>query len=828
MKKNFKRTLAKVMAVALTVSMVGVASDDVDAAKKIKLSKKTVSVAKGKTKKVTIKNVKAKKVKKLTVKSKNKKIATVKKAGKTAFKVTGKKAGKSTKVTVKVTVKGKKKATKLTLKVKVTKAKKASKSKTTAAPSASATPAASAAASKAPASNAPAPTAPAPEKSYDPEKADLNVALTAEKATTFSTDGEYGQVKFNEDGTVSFSSQPTAMAKDDAGNVTDKVKDVSVYNNGLAFFLGDTAEDQVDVSDYQYVSLRVKTEAEVKLMTWAGGDDANSFWDKSDTWGNTTKVVENADGSKTIVYEVKTAYGKKANKAKAIGLTLKSDDTAKGDDSDPGVAREATLYSITFSNKIPEAVKPAEPTATPVIETVALDLTATSKTMKSDVTPADGVFPYTKQYQSVFFDLPEDINLAQVTKAVIKADVPNQLSFTLWNNTLDQKADKWWEKKSFTAFVTYPFYGGSCTARDEKGGFGGDKGEETMTYDIAPNWTVAGNGGYFSIGSNQKVEEGDVYKILSVELVIDHSKAKIDSVVEPEVTPAPTASASAAPVVTAEPETKAPETSAAPTTPVTPGVNTPNNETPKLEFTAPETASVDTGATVSFKVTNDTAAVETAIWEVSEGAKVDVDKKDCTKATITSEKEGVVTVTVAITLANGKKATKTTEIKFVKDAAIEPVKPEKPKVETDLVINKAYTAKVGAKQFSSAGVVDISAELPADFDITKYSSIKVVGDVEKLDGSTIDPFWGIAQIGVTSDPNNWGKKDHHVVKDVFQNFAANKENKTATLNIKSDIKSEDVKKIAVYAQNAVNAEEHPELADGFNFKITSITFVAKK
>ena len=614
MKKNFKRTLAKVMAVALTVSMVGVASDDVDAAKKIKLSKKTISVAKGKTKKVTIKNVKAKKVKKLTVKSKNKKIATVKKAGKTAFKVTGKKAGKSTKVTVKVTVKGKKKATKLTLKVKVTKAKKASKSKTTAAPAASATPAASAAASATPAASAPASNAPAsnaptsatpaptspvesapatttpdvtpePEKTYDPEKADLNVALTAEKATTFSTNGEYGQVTFNEDGTVSFSSQPTAMAKDDDGNVTDKVKDVSVYNNGLGFILGETAEDQVDVSDYQYVSLRIKTEAEVKLMTWAGGDDANNFWDKSDTWGNTTAVVENADGSKTIVYEVKTAYGKKANKAKAIGFTLKSDDTAKGDDSDPGVAREATLYSIAFSNKIPEAVKPSEPTATPVIETISLDLTATSKTMKSDVTPADGVFPYTGQYQSVFFDIPEDINLAQVTKAIIKADVPKQISFTLWNNTLDQNADSWWSKKSFTAFVTYPFYGGSCTARKDDGGFGGDQGEETLTYDIAPNWTVAGNGGYFSIGSNQKVEEGDgAYKILSVELVIDHSKATIKDVVEPEVTPAPATEApsaapstepsaapstepsvapstepSEAPVVTAEPETKDPE-----------------------------------------------------------------------------------------------------------------------------------------------------------------------------------------------------------------------------------------------------------------------------
>lgn len=666
MKKNFKRTLAKVMAVALTVSMVGVASDDVDAAKKIKLSKKTVSVAKGKTKKVTIKNVKAKKVKKLTVKSANKKIATVKKAGKTAIKVTGKKAGKSTKVTVKVTVKGKKKATKLTLKVKVTKAKKASKSKTTAAPSASATPAASAsasatpaasaAASKAPASNAPASkaptsatpaptapvsatpeataTAPAPEKSYDPEKADLNVALTAEKVTKFSTSGEYGQVTFNEDGTVSFSSQPTTKEKDADGNETDKVKAVSVYNNGLGFFLGDTAEDQVDVSDYQYVSLRVKTDAEVKLMTWAGGDDANSFWDKTDTWGSVVQTVENADGSKTLVYEVKTAYGKKANKAKAIGLTLKSNkEGTTGNDEGDEEAKEGTLYSITFSNKIPEAVKPAEPTATPVIETIALDLTATSKTMKSDVTPADGVFPYAKQYQSAFFDIPEDINLAQVTKAVIKADVPNQLSFTLWNNTLDQKAESWWSKKSFTAFVTYPFYGGSCTARDEKGGFGGDKGEETLTYDIAPNWTVAGNGGYVSIGSNQKIEDGDVYKILSVELVIDHSKATIKDVVEPEVTPAPTASASAAPstepsvapstepsaapVVSAEPETKDPETSAAPT-------QKPSNESPKVETTDNESGDTESGdVTKPTKSPAPTEAPEAETPEINVALKND-------------------------------------------------------------------------------------------------------------------------------------------------------------------------------------------------------------
>ena len=124
MKRNFKRTLAKVMAVALTVALAGTAAPEADAAKKAKapkLSTKSVTIVKGKSKKVTIKNVKAKQVKKLAVSTSNKKIATVKKKGKTAVNVTGKKAGNA-KVTVKVTVKGKKKPTKLSLKVKVKKA----------------------------------------------------------------------------------------------------------------------------------------------------------------------------------------------------------------------------------------------------------------------------------------------------------------------------------------------------------------------------------------------------------------------------------------------------------------------------------------------------------------------------------------------------------------------------------------------------------------------------------------------------------------------------------------------------------------------------------
>lgn len=148
MKKNLKRTLAKVMAVALTVALAGTAAPEADAAKKMKLSSKSITVEKGKTKKVTIKNVKKNQVKKLTVKSSKAKVAAVKKSGKTAFKVTGKKAGKAN-ITASVTVKGKKKATKLTLKVKVQNA---------AAPTPAPTTAPTAAVTTAPATTAPATT----------------------------------------------------------------------------------------------------------------------------------------------------------------------------------------------------------------------------------------------------------------------------------------------------------------------------------------------------------------------------------------------------------------------------------------------------------------------------------------------------------------------------------------------------------------------------------------------------------------------------------------------------------------------------------------------
>ncbi len=117
MRKNVKCIVAKTLALTLALTTVATATpaNEAEAAKKPALSKKKVTVNVKKSTKIKIKNVKAKKVRKLTVKIDKKKIASVKKNGKTAFTITGKKAGKAN-VTAKIKV-GKKTTT---LKVKVT------------------------------------------------------------------------------------------------------------------------------------------------------------------------------------------------------------------------------------------------------------------------------------------------------------------------------------------------------------------------------------------------------------------------------------------------------------------------------------------------------------------------------------------------------------------------------------------------------------------------------------------------------------------------------------------------------------------------------------
>lgn len=533
MKKNFKRTLAKVMAVALTVSMVGVASTDADAAKKIKLSSKSISVAKGATKKVTIKNVKAKKVKKLTVKSKNKKIATVKKAGKTAFKVTGKKAGKSTKVTVKVKVG--KKTTKLTLKVKVTKAKKvvATAAPATTAPTAAPAASASASASTKPATTpsakpvatpsatpdeaTPAPTEPVqPEPPTTEAKKLPELNLRREAATEWTLGGEYGTAIFNTDDTISYSSYAWAKKAGDC------------YNNGIAWYIDPAKKGKVDLSAYTDLELTIKTDAEIKFMTWGGSADAASFWDKNDNWGAASKTVENADGSKTITYNLEKIFGSatKVKKAVAVGLTLKSD--KDGDDSGFS-ARTATIYGIKFVNNggagtdtnntdtnntdtnnvdtnnvdTNNTDKP-EPTKAPIPEVagekVNVKTSYDAAFSDNDITELeDGNIKLNLSGKNnrVWFKLGEEIDLNDYSAIkVVFANAPQQMTISVFEGS-ETKGDNWWNNAVANA---YPCYGGSASKRSEDGGVA-VRGPEVGTIDLTGK-TFTSKGGFITVAPN--------------------------------------------------------------------------------------------------------------------------------------------------------------------------------------------------------------------------------------------------------------------------------------------------------------------------------------
>lgn len=535
MKKNFKRTLAKVMAVALTVSMVGVASTDADAAKKIKLSSKSISVAKGATKKVTIKNVKAKKVKKLTVKSKNKKIATVKKAGKTAFKVTGKKAGKSTKVTVKVKVG--KKTTKLTLKVKVTKAKKVVATAAPATTAPTAAPAASASASATPAANAstkpattpsakpvatpsatpdeatPAPTEPVqPEPPTTEAKKLPELNLRREAATEWTLGGEYGTAIFNTDDTISYSSYAWAKKAGDC------------YNNGIAWYIDPAKKGKVDLSAYTDLELTIKTDAEIKFMTWGGSADAASFWDKNDNWGAASKTVENADGSKTITYNLEKIFGSatKVKKAVAVGLTLKSDkDGNDGEFSE----RTATIYGIKFVNN-GGAGTDTNNTDTNNTDTNNVDTnnTDTNNTEKpapipdvagekvnvkasydasfsdNDITELkDGNIKLNMSGKNnrVWFKLGKEIDLNDYSAIkVVFVNAPQQMTISVFEGS-ETKGDNWWNNAVANA---YPCYDGSASKRSEDGGVA-VRGPEVGTIDLTGK-TFTSKGGFITVAPN--------------------------------------------------------------------------------------------------------------------------------------------------------------------------------------------------------------------------------------------------------------------------------------------------------------------------------------
>ena len=268
MKKSIKSILAKSLAVAMAFSLAGIApSTSSDAAAAPALTKKvTVTVGKTKTVKVTSK----KKVKSTTW-SLSKKVATLSKKKAKSVVVKGKKKGTAT-LTAKIKVGSKtyKKTCKITV-------KGAAKPKVTPVPT--------------PVAPTPVPT----EKPVDKiptangvltvdEAATYPINLTSLNETTFTSadkrdDGEEvaDGTTYHEDGSVSFTS----------------TKD---YNSGVSYYINPcTSEDQIidisdtrgdgfrgyddgtkDVSDFDYIRVKLTSANEMNLRTYNGNDQLRS------------------------------------------------------------------------------------------------------------------------------------------------------------------------------------------------------------------------------------------------------------------------------------------------------------------------------------------------------------------------------------------------------------------------------------------------------------------------------------------------------------------------------------------------------------------------
>ena len=207
---------------------------------------------------------------------------------------------------------------------------------------------------------------------------------------------------------------------------------------------------------------------------------------------------------------------------------------------------------------------------------VKLDLTKISEKMESDINVnADGegvILPFTKKYQRVFFDIPEDINLAQISNIIIKANVPGELSLAVFNNTFDKSSNEWWNDDVWTV---YPFFEGSYPDRKENGSHGSTLGDETQTFsfnvDTDKLSRLTGHGGYLTIGANVDPVTGaaytDVtYKIYSIQLVVNKTVEPIGGDEDPQPTVTPTTKPQPTVVPTAKPQpTVVPTTKPQPT-----------------------------------------------------------------------------------------------------------------------------------------------------------------------------------------------------------------------------------------------------------------------
>lgn len=444
MKRNFKNTSAKVLAVALAVGMVATSlpATVADAKKKVKkptLGKTKVTINVGKTAKITVKKNQGPKVKKVTIKlsKAQKKLVKITKKTKSYIKVKGLKAGKTT---LKVKIKAGKKT--YTQKLKVT-VKGNTPSVTTPATSGqpvNPTPSPSAG------TNTPAPTgateSPSPSNPAGPgEKTDITVKFDYEFPAA-------RQVLFDEDSIEGYPSSG------------------------------------IDLRDYAKVVVKFAAAKELQVDEgWAGKctisstDEGLGFTAYTD--GLMVKFfndIEYKDGMYTFEFDIKAENLVKGYEfddlelVDCIGVQL----SGTSGDEPVNSYEDVTLKEIQFilpdPNATPDPNETPAPETTPVptidpstmtdttqIGDLALDSKSDITTLKACKDPSgnDAIrFPFTKTNQRVFFDV-SNIDFTKIDKIVVKADAAAQMAFDLWSEDLDTTADQWWTG-SYAS--DYPFY----------------------------------------------------------------------------------------------------------------------------------------------------------------------------------------------------------------------------------------------------------------------------------------------------------------------------------------------------------------------------------
>lgn len=183
-----------------------------------------------------------------------------------------------------------------------------------------------------------------PAKMRAPVLENQELDLSKDMATSWTLNGNYGVMTFTKENRVHF----------ETDNSVNSDATPSVYNNGCAWYL-EAQKSRTDVSDWKYIAVTIKTESywDIKMMTWEGTDDAESYWDKKDTWGQWCGEIEHDDGSMTLIYRTDKLF-RNAKQAKAVGITLKS---ADGEDDTVFVPKEAEIYGIAFTNTLPEGME---------------------------------------------------------------------------------------------------------------------------------------------------------------------------------------------------------------------------------------------------------------------------------------------------------------------------------------------------------------------------------------------------------------------------------------------------------------------------------------